>query len=135
MAGLQSFINSGGRIRTSDLRVMSPDGSFFTSAVFLKTSSSPKELRPRAVPFHDTHVAHVFQNLMYGSMYDFRRSSVCYVSQVRAESGDDSASCCGSIPSQSEISACFQGSKTRLSRRDPNLALLDYRSQISIILL
>ncbi len=46
MAGLQYFMNSGGRIRTSDLRVMSPDGSFFASAVFFKTCSSPKDLRP-----------------------------------------------------------------------------------------
>ena len=63
------FRSSGGRIRTSDLRVMSPDRSLFTSAVLFKTSSSPKDLRPQGVSLDDTYVAHVFQNLMYGSMY------------------------------------------------------------------
>ena len=71
MAGLQYFMNSGGRIRTSDLRVMSPDGSFFASAVFLKTSSSPKDLCSWAISLYVSHVSHVFHNSMYGSMYIF----------------------------------------------------------------
>src|SRR2546423_14208602 len=63
------FGSSGGRIRTSDLRVMSVIRSKTTSLEITRTYGNPKALRPWASATHDTHGTAVFPLVMYRMMY------------------------------------------------------------------
>src|SRR5258706_15251906 len=72
MAGLQGVIGSGGRIRTSDLWVMSVIRSKTISLEITHTYGNPKALRPRAAATHGTHGTRVFHLAMYRMMYIFR---------------------------------------------------------------
>src|SRR5260221_12850536 len=75
MAGLQGVIGSGGRIRTSDLWVMSVIRSKTISLEIPRTYGNPKALRPRAAATHGTHGTRVFHLVMYRMMYIFRVST------------------------------------------------------------
>jgi hypothetical protein len=61
--------NSGGRIRTSDLRVMSAISS--KSGTFCEISNlwSPRRLQQRAHGRQEYHVCHVFQSVVYAPVY------------------------------------------------------------------
>ena len=63
--------NSGGRIRTSDLRVMSGIRSKTLTVEITHTSSDRKALRPPARATHDTPATPVFPLVMYSLMYIF----------------------------------------------------------------
>ena len=61
--------SSGGRIRTSDLRVMSGIRSFSLSAFQSRNCGIPEELRPPTCAFHVNHVDPVFQRIVYSFVY------------------------------------------------------------------
>ncbi len=66
--------NSGGRIRTSDLRVMSGIRSKSVTSGITGNELRPRDLRSRAVPFHIYHVDHVLRIVGYKVGYIFDRS-------------------------------------------------------------
>jgi len=61
--------SSGGRIRTSDLRVMSVFRSKTLTVVTTRTYRDRKALRPSASATHDTPATRVFPLMMYRLMY------------------------------------------------------------------
>jgi len=67
--------NSGGRIRTSDLRVMSGFRSKTVTVVTTRTYNDRKALRPSACRSHDIPATRVFPLVMYRLMYIFPRSN------------------------------------------------------------